>query len=52
MAKAPQSELYEPPRLVTLGSVDDLTLQVEKFVGVSDGIEFAGQDLSGPLPPP
>ena len=51
MGKTPQSAPYEPPRLVTLGSVDDLTLQVIKAFGVSDGIQLiTGEDLSGPLP--
>ena len=51
MGKAPQSEPYEPPRLVTLGSVDDLTLQTIKAFGDTDGFQLiTGEDLSGTIP--
>ena len=36
---------YEPPRLVELGTLSDVTLGCDKRFGQSDGFTFMGQSI-------
>ena len=43
-------QAYEAPALRLLGSVPELTQQVDKKLGVSDGFTFLGQPITNASP--
>jgi hypothetical protein len=46
MTKSPQIVPYEPPKLLELGTVHELTQTCEKMWGPTDGFTMAGQGLA------
>jgi hypothetical protein len=45
VSNAPSATRYEPPALLVLGTLQELTLGCDKELGSTDGFTFLGQDI-------